>query len=164
MKPIYTALFGLAAVVSITGTAAAKPSADIERSRSPRISQYGIPVVLASRPGTRTDSLARQLMARDIESARKYGVEPLVLVGTARLGNASNDEVLFVQLQSASECGSAGCTTVTFRRSGSGWTRIVDTVSGTMQIAEARHRGMPELIEQDGSHMIWDGSKYREAN
>jgi len=102
------------------------------------------------------------LMAQDIESARKYGENPLVLIGMARLGNGKDDELLFVQLQSASECGSAGCSTVTFRRSAGGWHRILDTVSGPMQIAEARHRGMPDLIGQDGIHMIWDGSKYRE--
>ncbi len=81
---------------------------------------------------------------------------------TARLENCKDDVLLFVQPQSASECGSAGCTTVTFRRPAGGWHRILDTVSGPMQIAEARHRGMPDLIGQDGIHMIWDGSKYRE--
>jgi len=70
--------------------------------------------------------------------------------------------MLFVQLQSASECGSAGCTTVTFRRSPAGWSRIADTVSGPIQIAEARHRGMPDLSKQGGGHMIWDGTKYQD--
>ena len=163
MKPIIcSVLCGLAAVVSVTGTAVAKPSTEIDRSPSSSASRYGVPVVLAPHPGSGTDRLARQLMAQDIESARKYGENPLVLTGMARLGNGKDDELLFVQLQSASECGSAGCTTVTFRRSAGGWHRILDTVSGPMQIAEARHRGMPDLIGQDGIHMIWDGSKYRE--
>jgi hypothetical protein len=164
MKPIIrSALCGLAAVVSVTGMAVANPSTGIDRAHAASASRHGVPVVLASRPGSSTDRLARQLMAQDLASARRYGQEPLVLVGTARLGPGRHDEVLFVQLQSASECGSAGCTTVTFRRSASGWARIVDTVSGTIQIAEARHRGMPDLIQGDGSHMIWDGAKYRDV-
>ena len=40
------------------------------------------------------------------------------------------------------------------------WVRIMDTVSGTVRIATSRHRGMPDLILQDGNHMVWDGMKY----
>jgi len=164
MKPIIrSALCGLAAVVSITGMAVANPSTGIDRAPTASPSHHGVPVVLTQRPGSSTDRLARQLMAQDLANARRYGQEPLVLVGTAGLGPGRHDAVLFVQLQSASECGSAGCTTVTFRRSAGSWTRIADTVSGPIQIAEARHRGMPALVQQDGSHMIWDGTKYRDV-
>jgi hypothetical protein len=120
MKPIiHTALGGLAAVLVLTGTAMAKPSAGDPRvgPAIPRLGTTdGAPVDLALQPGSEADKIARQLMAREIERARADGTDPLVLVGMARLNDA--DELLFVQLQSPGECGSAGCSTVSFRYTG----------------------------------------------
>ena len=65
-----------------------------------------------------------------------------MLVGMGRLNDA--DEVLFVQLQSPGECGSAGCSTVSFRYTGDRW---------------LRHRGMPDLIV-NRNRLVWDGAKY----
>ena len=161
MQPIvHTALCGLAAVLVLTGAAAAKPSSkDPPAGRAiPRLSTTdGAPVELAAQPGSEADKLAWQLMAREIGKARADGADPLVLVGMARLNDA--DELLFVQLQSPGECGSAGCSTVSFRYQGDRWIRIMDTVSGTMQIAQSRHRGMPDLIV-NGNRLVWDGMKY----
>lgn len=64
-------------------------------------------------------------MARELERARAHGEDPLVLVGMGRLNDA--DELLFVQLQSPGECGSAGCSTVSFRYTGDRWIKIMDT-------------------------------------
>jgi hypothetical protein len=130
MKPItHTALSGLAAVLVLTGTAAAKPSSGDPRAGHafPVLnSTDGAPVQLASRPGSEADKLARQLMAREIGRARADGANPLVLVGMARLNDA--DEVLIVQIQSPGECGSAGCSTVSFKSVGGRWIKIMDTV------------------------------------
>jgi hypothetical protein len=117
----------------------------------------GAPIELAAQPGSETDKLARQLMAPEIARAHAEGTDPLVLVGMGRLNDA--DELLFVQLQSAGECGSAGCSTVSFRYEGDHWIRIMDTVSGTVRITQTRHRGMPDLIV-NGSRLAWDGTKY----
>jgi hypothetical protein len=163
MKPIiHTALGGFAAVLVLTGTAAAKLTSDGHAGRtSPRwTTTDGAPVVLAEKPGSEADRLARQLMANEIDRDRADGENPQVLVGMARLNDA--DELLFVQLQSPGECGSAGCSTVSFKYVDGRWIRIMDTVSGIVQIANSRHRGMPDLIVQDGNRMVWDGSKYRD--
>src|SRR5215472_6417498 len=161
MQPIiHTALCGLAAVLVLTGTAAAKPSfgGPPAGHAIPRLSTTdGAPVELAPHPGSEADKLARQLMAREIARARAAGTNPLVLVGMRRLNDV--DELLFVQLQSPGECGSAGCSTVSFRYEGDQWIRIMDTVSGTVQIAQSRHRGMPDLIV-NGNRLVWDGTKY----
>jgi hypothetical protein len=160
MQPIiHTALCGLAAVLVLTGTATAKPSSgDPPAGRAtPRLSTDGAPVELAALPGSEADKLARQLMARDIARAHAKGTDPLVLVGMGRLNDA--DELLFVQLQSPGDCGSAGCSTMSFRYEGDQWIRIMDTVSGTVQIAQSRHRGMPDLIV-NGNRLVWDGTKY----
>ena len=81
-------------------------------------------------------------MARELERARAHGEDPLVLVGMGRLNDA--DELLFVQLQSPGECGSAGCNTVSFRYTGDRWVRIMDTVGGTVsdrRFASSRYAG-----------------------
>lgn len=165
MKPIMrTALGGLAAVLVLTGTVAAKPSSGDPRvgRAFPRLGTTdGAPVELAASSGSEADRLARQLMAREIERARAYGEDPLVLVGMGRLND--RDELLFVQLQSAGECGSAGCSIVSFRYTGDRWTKIMDTVGGTVRISTSHHRGMPDLIVEDGNRFIWDGAKYRDV-
>jgi hypothetical protein len=162
MKPIiHTALSGLAAVLVLTGTVAAKPSASeprVQRSLPVLSTTDGAPVELTARPGSETDRLARQLMARELERARAHGEDPLVLVGMGRLNDA--DEVLFVQLQSPGECGSAGCSTVSFRYTGDRWIRIMDTVGGAVRIAASHHRGMPDLIVGERNRLMWDGIKY----
>ena len=163
MKPIiHTALSGLAAVLVVTGTVTAKPSAPeprVQRSVPVLSTTDGAPVELTARPGSEADRLARQLMARELERARAHGEDPLVLVGMGRLNDA--DELLFVQLQSPGECGSAGCNAVSFRYMGDRWIRVMDTVGGTtFRIAASHHRGMPDLIVEERNRLIWDGTKY----
>src|SRR5262245_11877178 len=162
MKPIiHTAFGGLAAVLVLTGTAAAKPSSGdprVERAL-PRLSTTdGAPVALVAAPGSEADTLARRLMAREIERARSDGQDPLVLVGMGRLNDA--EELLVVQIQSRGECGSAGCSTVAFKYADGRWIRVMDTVSGTERIAGSRHHVMPDLIV-DGNRLSWDGTKYQ---
>jgi len=142
MKPIiHTAISGLAVAFVLTGTVAAKPSSGdplVERAMPRLGTTDDAPVDLAAAPGSEADMLARRLMKREIEHARADGEDPLVLVGMARLDDA--DELLFVQLQSRRECGSAGCSTVSFRYTGGRWVRVLNTASGSVRIATA-HRG-----------------------
>ncbi len=150
MKPIiHTALSGLAVVLALTGTAAAKPSS--LESRIPRphpalTTTDGAPVELAASPGSEADQLARQLMARELERDRQHGENPLVLVGMGRFNET--DEMLFVQLQSAGDCGSAGCNTIAFQFTRGRWVRVVDTV-GSGRIGASSHHGRPDVIVQD---------------
>jgi hypothetical protein len=150
MKPlIHTAISGLAVVLVLTGTAAAKPSS--LESRIPRphpapTTTDGAPVELAASPGSEADRLARQLMARELERDRQHGENPLVLVGMGRFNET--DEMLFVQLQSAGDCGSAGCNTIAFQFTRGRWVRVVDTV-GSGRIGASSHHGRPDVIMQD---------------
>ena len=159
---IHAAVSGLAAVLVLTGTVAAKPSSGNQRVERtiPRLGTTdGSAVVLASKPGSEADRLARQLMAREIDRAHADGADPLVLVGMARVND--EDELLFVQLQSLGECGSGGCSTASFIHMDGRWVRIMDTISGTVRIAGVRHHGMPDLVI-DRSHFVWDGTQYRD--
>lgn len=162
MRPIIqTALGGLAAVLVMTGTAAAKSSSSnprVERAPPPVSTTDSAPLEMAARPGSEADRIARQLMAREISRSRADGTDPLVLVGMARLNDEK--ELLFVQLQSPGECGSAGCSTLSFESRDGRWVQVLDTVSGTVRLVASQHRPMPDLIV-DGSRLIWDGTKYK---
>ncbi|HVZ06856.1 hypothetical protein [Rhodopila sp.] len=155
----HTALGGLAAVLISIGAAAAKPTSEARPAHAfPRLSTTdGAPVEMAPHPGSPADGIARRLMAREIEHAKASGPAPVVLVAMARLND--QDELLFVQLQSSSECGSAGCSIMAFKYVDGDWVRTVDTVGGMVRIATSRHRGMPDLIVNH-SRLVWNGARY----
>jgi hypothetical protein len=156
----HTAVGGVAAVLAMAGTAAARSTIDTHPGPGgPGLSTTdGAPVELVARPGSPADQLARQLMAREIERAKTGEPEPVVLVAMARLND--QDEMLFVQLQARGECGSGGCSIVSFKDVDSQWVRTLDTVGGSLRISATRHRGMPDLIV-DRSRMVWNGTSYR---
>lgn len=117
-------------------------------------------VVLTVQPGTAIDADARQAVARDLAEARRVGDRPLLLVGSSALGGPKDRPALFVQIQSARECGSAGCnTSVHVFRQGR-WQRVVDTVSGPIVVDTRRHGGMRDLIVNGRDRWIWNGRAY----
>jgi hypothetical protein len=170
MKPIMQITLGAAsACLLLTGAAVASPlsSPDAGPHRVlPTVTNggakaiHGAPVVLRAQPGTATDRIARQLMARELAKSVQSGDLPEVLVATARLGKSLDSDVLFIQIQSPRDCGSAGCDTVSFRHANRRWARILDTVSGTIRVAATQHRGMRDLVVRDTDRRIWDGEKY----
>ncbi len=170
MRDIMQSTLGaVSACLLLTGAAMATPSPSPNAGACealPTVSNGGArvipgsPVVLKPRPGTEADRIARQLMARELAKSNRFGDSPAVLVTTARLGKSHDSDVLFVQIQSPRDCGSAGCDTVSFRHTNGRWIRILDTVSGTIRIAATQHRGMRDLIVQDVDRRIWDGEKY----
>ncbi len=119
----------------------------------------GVPVAMLSQPGTPLDAAARSLVAQDLIGAARSGDRPLVLVGTAKLGAASDRPALFVQLQSPRECGSAGCSTVVYSWIGGRYQRVLDGATGRVAVAAARHRGMADLIA-DQEVYVWNGTAY----
>jgi hypothetical protein len=166
MKPITNTILGAAiAGFMFTGAAMAgrTPERPLPMAQSDSAgAASGQLVVLEAQPGTQSDQIARRLMARELADARRFGETPLVLVGSARLGAAHDGDVLFVQIQSARECGSAGCTIVSFRLANKKWTRILDTVGGTIRVTTTLHHGMRDLIMQDSDRLVWDGQRYAE--
>lgn len=117
------------------------------------------PVPLAVQPGTELDRMAREVVAEDLAEARRRGDIPLVLVGSVQLGRPADRPALFVQLQSARECGSAGCNTSVWLPSADGWRKVLDGVSGPVAVADTRRRGMRDLIV-GGDRYRWDGTRY----
>ena len=120
------------------------------------------PVVLAPAPGTPADTVARAALAQDLTRAARAHERPLVLVAQVHLGHPSERAALFVQLQSARDCGSAGCSTSVLAWSPQGWRRVLDEVIGTITVAPTRHHGWADLIAGRETY-VWTGQLYRNA-
>lgn len=118
------------------------------------------PVILTQQPGTELDKRARQLNADDIATSRRHHDEPLVLIGSAPLSTKKGEIALFVQLQSAALCGSAGCSTDVYLHTGDDWIKILDSVSGSISILPTSHRGMYDIVVDGSDRWIWNGKSY----
>lgn len=132
------------------------------------IHETGAPVTLSRQPGTAQDRAARMLNAHDLQGAARHGEEPLVLVGSARLavataGAGGGDPALFVQLQSANLCGSAGCSTSVYLRHDRAWRKVLDSVSGAIRVMKEAHGGMHDLMIGRNDRWIWDGNVYQDS-
>jgi hypothetical protein len=119
----------------------------------------GVPVVMTAQPRTALDRTARGLVARDLAEAARSGERPLVLIGSARLGAASDRPVLFVQLQSPRQCGSRGCSIAAYAWIKGRWTKVLDDASGRVTVASTRHGGMADLAA-NSERYVWDGTAY----
>ncbi len=148
--------------------AAAAPPAPVRHARAarpaaPAAATAGV-VLLAHRPFTAEDAVARRLTAADLRTSRGAGDPPLVLVGSARIGPPTQRPALFVQLQSADLCGSAGCSTSVYLSAPRGWRKVLDSVSGPIRVDAAhRHGGMADLVVGDDDRWTWNGTTYADT-
>lgn len=118
-----------------------------------------VTVALAPRLGSELDATARRLVAADLREDPRA----LLLIGSERLGRAGAGPALFVQLQSRRACGSAGCATSVFLPVKSGWTRVLDAVSGSIAVAAAEHDGMHDLLVGKNDRFVWNGKAYADT-
>lgn len=123
----------------------------------------GREVVLSAQPGGALDAAATRLAAHDLAAARKAGETPVLLVGSARIAGPGAAAALFVQVQSASLCGSAGCETSVFVRRGDGWSRVLDSVSGPIHVLPSVHRGVHDLLVHRKDRWVWNGRAYADT-
>jgi len=121
------------------------------------------PVTLSSLPGTNLDHEARELNAADLADAAKHDDQPVVLVASAPLSTDKSDMALFVQLQSARLCGSAGCSTSVYLRHKGGWKLVLDSVSGAISVLPSRHNGMHDLLIDKNDRWTWNGTTYQDG-
>ncbi len=150
----------------LAGMSAGAPAATRHRHAAHEV---GAPVLLSRQPGTAQDRAARMLNAEDMQGAARHGESPLVLVGSARLAAQDpgaaprGDEALFVQLQSASLCGSAGCSTSVYLRHDHRWRKVLDSVSGPIRVMKEQHAGAHDLLVGKNDRWIWDGHVYQDS-
>jgi hypothetical protein len=124
----------------------------------------GGPVVLTQQPGGVLDRTARLLNAGDLAAAAHRGDTPVVLVGSAPLSTRAGENALFVQLQSADLCGSAGCSTSVYLQRGTqDWIKVLDSVSGPVSLSRRTHGGMHDLVIDGTDRWIWNGTTYRDT-
>jgi hypothetical protein len=120
-------------------------------------------VALTQQPGTALKAVAQTLAAQDLADAKKAGETPALLVGSARLAPGQTQAALFIQVQSAALCGSAGCSTSVFLKRGRGWKKILDSVSGPIAVSPVLHRGMHDLLIDSRDRWVWDGVVYKDT-
>lgn len=124
------------------------------------------PVLLSQQPGSPLEATARRLAAGDLKDAAANGDTPLVLVGSAELATSrhrSTQSALFVQLQSASLCGSAGCSTSVYVGNRHGWHKVLDSISGPIKVDARSHLGMHDLLVRAHDRWIWNGTSYADT-
>lgn len=120
-------------------------------------------VALTQRPGSALEATARMLVAGDLKDAAAHGDTPLLLVGSAPLASGPHRaarSALFVQVQSASLCGSAGCSTSVYVGERHGWRKVLDSISGTIKVDARSHDGMHDLLVHVHDRWIWNGTSY----
>jgi len=122
----------------------------------------GTPVVMTAQPGTALDRTVRGLAAQDLADAARSGERTLVLIGSARLGSASDRPALFVQLQSPRQCGSRGCSTAVYAWIKGRWAKVLDDASGRITVAPTRHGGMADLVANTERY-VWTGTAYADT-
>jgi hypothetical protein len=121
-------------------------------------------VTLTTQPGSALETIATQLSADDLKQSRAAGDAPVLLVGSARLAAAkSGSAALFVQVQSAAFCGSAGCSTSVYIKQGSGWTKVLDSISGPIKVSPRVHGGMHDLLVHSHDRFVWNGKAYADT-
>ncbi len=161
MHPALRLVLMAALSFAATPAPAAEPAGRPQQAGMQPVAPAGT-VALAPRPGTPMDAAARQLVSQDLAEAGRAGEAPLLLVGTAPLGTASDRQALFVQLQSARECGSAGCSTTVYLWQRGAYKRVLDGVSGPLRVGPGRTGGMADLSTEK-ERWTWTGTQYQDT-
>jgi hypothetical protein len=120
-------------------------------------------VTLTTQPGSALEATALKLVGADLKQSSSAGDPPVMLVGSARLSTGHAPAALFVQVQSASFCGSAGCSTSVYLKHGATWTKVMDSISGPIKVSRASHRGMHDLLLHGKDRWVWTGSAYADT-
>ena len=121
-------------------------------------------VALTTQPGSALETIATTLSADDLKQSRASGDTPVMLVGSAHLSTTRGTQAaLFVQVQSASFCGSAGCSTSAYLKKGSAWQKILDSISGPIKVSRQTHGGMHDLLVHGHDRFVWNGTAYADT-
>ena len=127
-------------------------------------SSHDATVTLTTQPGSALEATATELSAADLKQSRASGDTPVLLVGSARLSTTrGTPAALFVQVQSASFCGSAGCSTSAYLKKGSAWKKVLDSISGPIKVSRQSHAGMHDLLVHGHDRFVWNGTSYADT-
>lgn len=120
-------------------------------------------ITLTPQPGTALENTALILNQTDINLAKQHNEQPLLLIGSLNLSSTKVPKtVLFTQIQTASLCGSGGCSTTGYFKKNNQWIKILDAVTGDIQVKKATHKGMHDLSVSASDIWRWNGKTYIE--
>lgn len=139
---------------------AATPFAHAAKKAHTSAQKGADPVIMTHQPGSGLEAEAMRLNSDDLAAAARHHEKPLVLIGSAPLSPDGKNIALFVQVQSASLCGSAGCSTDIYLKRGSSWTKILDSVSGPVSLLHTTHGGMRDIMVDSSDRWIWKNNTY----
>lgn len=121
-------------------------------------------ITLTSQPGTALENTARLLNQSDMNFAIQRNEQPLLLIGSLNLSSTNKPKtVLFTQIQSASLCGSGGCSTTGYIKRNNQWVKVLDSVTGDIQVEKTIHKGMHDLSVSASDVWVWNGKTYVET-
>ncbi|WP_086632114.1 hypothetical protein [Commensalibacter intestini] len=121
-------------------------------------------ITLTSQPGTALENTARLLNQSDMNFAIQRNEQPLLLIGSLNLSSTNKPKtVLFTQIQSASLCGSGGCSTTGYIKRNNQWVKVLDSVTGDIQVEKTVHKGMHDLSVSASDIWVWNGKTYVET-
>jgi hypothetical protein len=127
------------------------------------VAPEGALVTLTTQPGSALEATAQKLVAGDLNQSNKDGAPPVLLVGSAALSTHRAPQALFVQVQSAAFCGSAGCSSSVYVKQGHGWRKVMDSISGPIKVSPRSHHGMHDLLVHGGDRWVWTGTAYADT-
>ncbi|WP_338331749.1 hypothetical protein [Acetobacter sp. LMG 32666] len=156
---LYCVLAGLSALpCGVSGYAVAHGTGSAQQAGAAHAK--GDPVALTDQRGSALDSAARVLNADDLAAAARHNDKPLVLVGSAPLSANGANTALFVQVQAASLCGSAGCSTDVYVRRNGAWAKVLDSVSGPIELLPTTHGGVRDILVDGSDRWVWRNNTY----
>ncbi|EUK18002.1 MULTISPECIES: hypothetical protein [Commensalibacter] len=121
-------------------------------------------VKLTSQPGTALENTARLLNQSDMNFAIQRNEQPLLLIGSLNLSSTKKPKtILFTQIQTASLCGSGGCSTTGYIKRNNQWVKVLDAVTGDITVEKATHKGMHDLSVSASDVWRWNGKTYIET-
>jgi hypothetical protein len=127
------------------------------------VSPEGALVTLTTQPGSALEATAKKLVGGDLRQSSREGAPPVLLVGSAALSTHKAPQALFVQVQSASFCGSAGCSSSVYVKQRHGWRKVMDSISGPIRVSPRSHHGMHDLLVHGGDRWVWTGTAYADT-
>lgn len=121
-------------------------------------------ISLTPQPGTALENTARLLNQSDMNFAIHRNEQPLLLIGLLNLSSTKKTKnILFTQIQTASLCGSGGCSTTGYIKRNNQWVKVLDAVTGDIKVEKVTHKGMHDLSVSASDVWRWNGKTYVET-
>lgn len=138
-------------------------SVQAKRHTQKATSQAADPVIMTHQPGSALEAEVKKLSGEYLAAAARHHETPLILIGSTPLSKDNKTIGLFVQVQAASLCGSAGCSTDVYMKHAGQWVKILDSVSSPISLLHTTHDGMRDILIDGSDRWIWRNGTYHDT-